>query len=255
MTPDPTIRSNLLHLCPIVALIKSLSVSHSVFVLMTRVRLVQPPLGRANLPPTSFSILMITCLCTFVSFAPVYRHLVSAAWLPCLLTQHGVVLKGAPWPLLITLGWVVLVPLLIFANTHWHSPLMSWGAAWTWGRPNKSNVILGWCVQACLWAPDNGAGQQGPALQLLCVLKYRPAWCPCWTWHVKDLMREGSVEWVQSIRRNSSDVVAEAVVASRGVKMVKVIFCICTKNNLWSSFHEWFWFVLLISAILMTSFS
>lgn len=81
--------------------------------------------------------------------------------------------EGAPWPLLITLRWLALVPLLIFTNAHWHGPLKPWGAAWTWDRPNKSNLILGWCVQACLRPPRQWTRTAGaPFATSVCTLEW-----------------------------------------------------------------------------------
>ena len=144
-------------------------------------------------PACTESILLLsTCLSgrssvlsTFAGSALRWCFL-SAAWLPRPLRQHGVVLRVHRGP----------------RRSHsadsrsyrFSSPLTRTDVAlWSggeqrgpWDRPNKSNLIPGWCVQACLRPPDNGPGQQGPRLQLLCVPRKGPACCSWGGGHVND---------------------------------------------------------------------
>lgn len=110
-----------------------------------------------------FSIQIITCVscCSLVLYlcwsalwhisAPVHGCFVSAAWLPRLLRQHSVVLRvhrGPCWTHSADLHWNH------FSSSLTHTDVALWShgeqrGPWDW--PNKSNLILGWCVQACLY--------------------------------------------------------------------------------------------------------
>lgn len=226
----PSSSPNLLHLCPSVALIKWPNVVHSFSPLVHRgdntgsgsvliivLWFIWPTMCNIypisflfhvaviyHLPSSPFSIQINTCLsCCMLSCPvfpwfsgasqPLFMGVLSVLRDSRLLRQHGVVLRVHRGP---RRSHSADLRSYRFSSSLTHTDVALWSHGeqrGPWDRPNKSNLILGWCVQACLRPADNGLGQQGPHLQLLCVPRNGPV-CLSWgTGHVKDVMRGGAV--------------------------------------------------------------